>query len=209
VESVHGLRHFIVERIKTARQFLKAINHPVHQNDFVFHELDKHQNYDGFQTFFDQHINQHSIGLLSEAGLPCIADPGSQIVRYAHSQSVVIEPLSGSSSIFLALMASGCNGQNFKFNGYLALDHQERSKMIKNLENTAQATTQIFMEAPYRNNALIELLVKTLHPNTRLCVASEMETAHQLIISKSIKQWATLEYDFHKKPCIYIISSAH
>ena len=162
LKHTYAITHFIVEREKTARAFLKAIEHPTTQNDFVFVELDKHNNYEGFKRFFNEHIDSHSIGVLSEAGLPAIADPGSEVAKYAHSKGVRVVPLSGSSSIFLALMASGFNGQNFKFNGYLPIDSRDRMIALKEMEVRARKASQIFMEAPYRNNQFLEFLIKNL-----------------------------------------------
>ena len=162
LEHIYTIRHFIVERERTARAFLKAIDHPIAQNEFEFVELNKHDNYTGFKPFFDTHIQDFSIGMLSEAGLPAIADPGNEIVKYAHYKNVKVIPLSGSSSIFLALMASGFNGQNFQFNGYLPIDAKERMIALKEMEHRSRKTTQIFMEAPYRNNQFLEFLIKNL-----------------------------------------------
>ncbi|MEY2924716.1 MAG: hypothetical protein RLZZ337_1264, partial [Bacteroidota bacterium] len=131
LDAVYKITHFIVEREKTSRAFLKAIEHPASQDDFVFVELDKHNDYAGFKAFFNRYIDTHSIGVLSEAGLPAIADPGSEVVKYAHQKGVKVVPLAGSSSIFLALMASGFDGQHFEFSGYLPIDARERVQTLK------------------------------------------------------------------------------
>jgi len=140
LEETYKITHFIVEKEKTARAFLKAIEHPTHQNDFVFVELDKHNNYVGFKMFFHEHIEKCSIGVLSEAGLPAIADPGSEVARYAHTKGVPVVPLAGSSSLFLALMASGFNGQNFKFNGYLPIDSKDKLCVAVDIEKEGKET---------------------------------------------------------------------
>jgi len=207
IEHIYTIRHFIVERERTARAFLKAIDHPIAQNEFEFVELNKHDNYTGFKPFFDTHIQDFSIGMLSEAGLPAIADPGNEIVKYAHNKNVKVIPLSGSSSIFLALMASGFNGQNFQFNGYLPIDAKERMIALKDMEHRSRKTTQIFMEAPYRNNPFLEFLIKNLQHSTQLCVAVDLEKeGKETILSKPIKDWKPNEIELHKKPCIYLIS---
>jgi len=207
LEHIYTIRHFILERERTARAFLKAIDHPIAQNEFEFVELNKHDNYTGFKPFFDTHIQDFSIGLLSEAGLPAIADPGNEIVKYAHQKNVKVIPLSGSSSIFLALMASGFNGQNFQFNGYLPIDAKERMIALKDMEHRSRKTTQIFMEAPYRNNPFLEFLIKNLQHSTQLCVAVDLEKeGKETILSKPIKDWKPKEIELHKKPCIYLIS---
>ena len=206
LEYIYTLRHFIVEREKTARAFLKDIDHPVAQNEFKFVELNKHDNYAGFKSFFDSHIPNFSIGVLSEAGLPAVADPGNEIVKYAHLKNVKVVPLSGSSSIFLALMASGFNGQNFQFNGYLPIDAKERMIALKDMERRSRKAAQIFMEAPYRNNPFLEFLIKNLQHSTKLCVAVDLEKeGKETIISKPIKDWKPQEIQLHKKPCIFII----
>lgn len=206
LEETYKITHFIVEREKTARAFLKAIQHPTPQNEFVFMELDKHNNYAGFKAFFNDHITNHSIGVLSEAGLPAIADPGSEVAKYAHQKGVKVIPLAGSSSLFLALMASGFNGQNFKFNGYLPIDSRDRMIALKEMEVRSRKASQIFMEAPYRNNQFLEFLIKNLQNNTKLCVAVDIEKeGKETIISKSISQWKPREIELHKKPAIFII----
>ncbi|MBT8327810.1 MAG: SAM-dependent methyltransferase [Bacteroidia bacterium] len=206
LQKVYGIKHFIVEREKTSRAFLKAIGHPTPQDDFVFVELDKHNNYAGFKSFFNKNIEEYSIGLLSEAGLPAVADPGSEVVKYAHQKGVQVVPLSGSSSIFLALMASGMDGQNFAFNGYLPIDARERVHALKDLEVKSRKATQIFMEAPYRNNQFLEFLIKNLQNDTTLCVAVDIEKeGKETIISKQVKDWKIKEIELHKKPCIYLI----
>ena len=166
IEHVYSIRHFIVERERTARAFLKAIDHPISQNEFQFVELNKHDDYTGFKSFFDAHIYDFPIGVLSEAGLPAIADPGNEIVKYAHQKNINVIPLSGSSSIFLALMASGFNGQNFQFNGYLPIEARERMIALKEMENRSRKVTQIFMEAPYRNNQFLDFLIKVNNSNS-------------------------------------------
>ncbi len=206
LKHVYEIKHFIVEREKTARAFLKAIDHPTPQSDFEFAELDKHNNYIGFRSFFDKNIGS-SIGLLSEAGLPAIADPGSEVVKYAHKKGVQVVPLSGSSSIFLALMASGMDGQRFAFHGYLPIDARERVKKLKQLEVEARKSSQIFMEAPYRNNQFLDFLIKNLQNDTILCVAADIETKSEQIISKLVKDWKPSDVNLHKRPVIYIVKA--
>lgn len=207
IDHVHRITHFIVEREKTARAFLKAIEHPTPQSEFRIVELDKHNNYQGFRSFFDEHIPSHSIGLLSEAGLPAIADPGSEVVRYAHFKEVKVIPLAGSSSLFLALMASGMNGQEFAFHGYLPIDKQQRIKKLKDLESRARGASQIFIEAPYRNNDFMKFLLQHLNPATTLCVAADLETENEIIRSKPVAEWDKVKIDLHKRPAVYIIKT--
>lgn len=208
LDVIYTLNHFIVERERTARAFLKAIEHPVAQEDFVFCELNKHKGYSGYKEFFNEHIEENGIGLLSEAGLPAIADPGSEVVQFAHSKSVPVKPLAGSSSIFLALMASGMDGQHFEFNGYLPVENRERVKQLKELEQKSRKSTQIFMEAPYRNDQFLTFLIQNLQNTTRLCVAVDLEKeGKETIISKPVSQWQPKEILLHKKPCIYLIKA--
>lgn len=204
--QIYKLTHFIIERERTARAFLKAIKHPFAQDQFVFCELNKHDGYTGYKSFFNRHIGEYSIGLLSEAGLPAIADPGSEVVKYAHNEGINVKPLTGSSSIFLALMASGMDGQHFEFSGYLPVESRERVKRLKELEQKSRKSTQIFMEAPYRNNQFLELLIKNLLHTTTLCVAVDIEkSGKETIVSKRVKDWKIGELQLHKKPCIYLI----
>lgn len=205
LEQIYGLDHFIVEKEKTARAFLKSIGHPIVQSKLVIHELDKHHNYDGFQQFMQEHSKHTDIGLISEAGLPAVADPGAKMVAFAHHLGMKVMPLAGSSSIFLALMASGMNGQNFHFHGYLPIDRDERIKRLKELERQSNSCTQIFMEAPYRNNDFLAFLLNNLKADTRLCVACDLESGSELIISKKVKNWETANLNLHKRPCIYLI----
>jgi len=135
IQETYKITHFIVEKENTGCAFLMSIKHPTHQNDFVFVELYKHNNYVGLKIFFHDHIEKQSIGVLSEAGLPAIADPGSEVAKYAHTKGVKVIPLAGSSSLFLALMASGFNGQNFKFNGYIPLNSRDRMISMKYMYN--------------------------------------------------------------------------
>lgn len=208
LDTVYSLKHFIVERERTARAFLKAIEHPIPQDDFVFCELNKHKGYSGYKAFFNEHIDENSIGLLSEAGLPAVADPGSEVVQYAHTKGVLVKPLAGSSSIFLALMASGMDGQHFAFNGYLPVESRERVKRLKELEQMSRKSTQIFMEAPYRNDQFLTFLIQNLQNTTQLCVAVDLEKeGKETIISKPVSEWKPKEILLHKKPCIYLISS--
>ena len=159
------------------------------------------------EDFLPEILNGNNVGIISEAGLPCIADPGSRIVAFAHDFQIEVIPLVGPSSIFLALMASGLNGQNFVFHGYLPIDKKDREKKIKQLENNSKKfkQTQIFMETPYRNNQLLETLLKSCHNNTRLCIASDITLSTEKIKTKTIAEWKQIKVDIHKKPTIFLI----
>ncbi len=145
--------------------------------------------------------------MISDAGCPGIADPGSEIVRLAHENEIKVIPLVGPSSILLALMGSGMNGQNFKFNGYLPIEKNERKKKIKILENKSLVTTQIFMETPYRNNKFFSTLLSTLKPETKLCVACDLTLITEYIKTKKVKHWKSTKVDIHKRPTIFLIQS--
>ena len=159
------------------------------------------------QDFLPHILSGKDIGILSEAGAPCIADPGSQIVAYAHDFEIDVVPLVVPSSISLALMSSGMNGQNFAFTGYLPINKFERKNSIKELEKLMQKTgqTQIFIETPYRNNQLINTIIKTCNNNTKLCVASDITLPTENIITKTIREWKQIELNLHNKPTVFLI----
>jgi 16S rRNA (cytidine1402-2'-O)-methyltransferase len=206
LKAIYDLSYFVVEKERTARRFLKAIKHPTPQDQFVICELDKHQGYDNFRGYIDKNAPKNSIGLMSEAGMPCLADPGDKVVKYAHQIGMPVKPLTGSSSIILALIASGFGGQNFAFKGYLSVNEGEKIRQIKNMEKEALKETQIFIETPYRNNAFLETLIKHLKTGTYLCVACNIENEEkQQVISQPISKWKQTSYDFHKEPCVFVM----
>ena len=159
------------------------------------------------QTYLDVCENGVSVGLLSEAGVPAIADPGASIVKLAHEKNIKVVPLVGPSSILMAMMSSGMNGQNFAFNGYLPIDRGERKREIKDLEKLSgvKNQSQIFIETPYRNEKMLADLKATLNPNTSLCVAADITLATEYIKTLSIKNWTKEKPDLHKRPAIFII----
>lgn len=208
IDVVHGLDIFIAERAKTARHFLKALNTPVPFQSMTFYELNKRTIEDEKSTFLKDAINGKNVGLLSEAGCPGVADPGAFIVELAHKIGVEVVPFVGPSSILLAMMASGMNGQNFAFVGYLGVQKNDRVRDLKRLEQLVkkQNQTQIFIETPYRNMQLIEDMLKNLQPNTKLCIASELTLPTEYIKTKTISQWRKAKLpDLHKKPVIFLI----
>ena len=207
IDTIHQLTCFIVEREKTARAFLNTIEHPLPQADFTIHQLDKHNNYLSFHKFLDEQINKADVGLLSEAGLPAIADPGSELVAYAHKKSYPVIPLAGSSSLFLALMASGFNGQKFSFNGYLPIQKNDRIRALKDFERASRNHSQIFIEAPYRNDELLKVIKNTLQGSTQICIACDLESDSELIHSCAVSDLIPDQFDLHKRPCIFILMS--
>ena len=198
--------YYIVENEKTARRFIKRVSPNKSQSSLNIQVLNKYTQHEELQAFLEACDNGSDMGLLSEAGCPAIADPGSEIVKLAHYKNIRVIPLVGPSSIILALMSSGMNGQSFSFNGYLPIDKQERKAAIKQFEKLSNDfnQTQLFIETPYRNNALLEDLLKTLNPHTRLCVACDLTLPTEEISSMTINQWKSIKKDYHKRPSIFL-----
>jgi len=198
---------FIVENEKTARRFIKRVCPKKSQPDLILHPLNKFTDPGDIPSFLDSCMEGKIVGLLSEAGCPAIADPGADVVKIAHDKNIQVRPLVGPSSILLAMMGSGFNGQNFTFNGYLPIDKGERKATIKRLEKLSHDynQSQIFIETPYRNNKMLEDLSSTLHPNTNICVACDITLPTELIITKTAKYWSKNPVDLHKKPTIFVI----
>ena len=204
---IRRLKYFIVEETRSARRFLikAGIQTPIGELDFlIFNEHSKGQDLD---EYLAGAINGNDIGLLSEAGVPCVADPGSLIVRAAHEHGIRVVPLTGPSSILLALMASGFNGQNFAFLGYLPADKAVLNRKIKELEKIIfeKDQTQIFIETPYRNLQLFDALVRICRPETRLCLATDISGPSEVIKSLCIADWHGQKPDIHKKPTIFLL----
>lgn len=202
--------HYIVENEKTARAFIRRVLPSKRQEDLVFFTLNKFSDPAEYQGFLEPCRRGEPMGLLSEAGAPGIADPGAEIIAIAHEQGLRVVPLTGPSSIFMAMMASGLNGQNFAFNGYLPIDGAERKRKIRELEKLSlqQGQSQIFMETPYRNQKLLEELIRTCRPTTRLCLAREISTAEEFIKTAPLSWWRGNQPDLHKRPTIFIIDAS-
>jgi len=208
IEILHQLDFFIAERAKTARHFIKTTQPTKAFADLHFSELNKRTLPEELSTFLSPAENGNDIGLLSEAGCPGVADPGAEIVKMAHQKGIEVVPLVGPSSILLALMASGMNGQSFSFHGYLSPKKPELARDLKRLEQMAQRhkQTQIFIETPYRNMSMIEEALKTLSPKTQFCVAADISLESEFIFSKKIKDWHKTELpNLHKRPAIFLI----
>jgi len=206
-QIVHGLDIFIVEQVRTARRFLSKLKHPVDIDNIVFYELNKHTDESEVFSYLYDVSQGKSLGLLSEAGTPCIADPGAAVVKIAHELGMKIIPLVGPNSIILSLMASGFNGQNFAFHGYLPIDKSALSKKLKSIEQTAYKSdqTQIFIETPYRNNQMLTTILKVCSPGTMLCVATDLTLATETINTFSVSDWKRKKPDFHKRPSVFLI----
>lgn len=202
------LNIFIVEEIRTARRFLISAGIKIRIEEITFLEFNEHSDRNNLQQYLEPLLNGADTGLLSEAGVPCIADPGSIVVMAAHRHGIRVVPLTGPSSIVLALMASGFNGQNFTFHGYLPSDKKMRTKRIKEIERFIRTDnqTQIFIETPYRNLQLFEALVATCNPATLLCIASDISGSHEIIETREIRQWKTSKPAIHKVPAIFLLS---
>jgi 16S rRNA (cytidine1402-2'-O)-methyltransferase len=184
------LRHFIVEDIRSARRFLRLIDKEFPIDDTVFFELNEHTDISDIAGYLEPVYRGIDIGLLSEAGLPCIADPGAGIIALAHRKKITVTPLSGPSAILLALVASGLNGQNFTFNGYLPIKPDERIAKLRELEKkSGEGIAQIFMETPYRNQKLLETIINICHNDTLLCIAADISLPAESIRTMKISEW--------------------
>lgn len=204
---IEKLDYFIVENEKEARRFIKKITPEKKQSDLKIFPLNKNTKTEAMETYLNPCLEGNDMGLISDAGCPGIADPGATILQKAYPMNIRVKPLVGPSSILLAMMSSGLNGQNFAFNGYLPIDKNERKKTIKNLENKSSKLdqSQIFMETPYRNEKLLEDLKRVLDRETKLCIAYDLTQSSEFIKTMSIAKWNKTNISFHKKPAIFII----
>src|SRR5665647_932435 len=206
IDAVKDCQVIFAENERTARRFLKSICKEIVIDEyewFTIHKAEEEQ-----KNSFRQKIKEgKNIAIISEAGCPGIADPGQLLIELAQQLNVIVKPLVGPSSILLALMASGMNGQQFEFVGYLPIDINERVKAVKELELTSQKkhSTQIFIETPYRNNQLVETLLKTCKPTTKICIAAELTGTNEYVKTKTVADWKKEKTDFHKKPVIFLL----
>ena len=209
LEWLNTCHTFIVEELRTARRFLKKAGYIHAIDDTMFHLLNEHTTEADTAHYLDDCLKGENVGLLSEAGLPCVADPGMLVTRQAQRLGIDIMPLVGPSSLMLALMASGLNGQRFAFNGDLPVDKHERAQAIRRLEQRAlkEGQTQLFIEAPYRNNQMLESLANTLLPETRICVACDITLPTQYIRTFAARQWQRERQtiDLHKRNTVFLI----
>ena len=208
-EVINQIRHFIVEDIRNARRFLKKVNRETDIDSLTFMELNKHtpeMQKNGYLDYIQQGFD---VGIISEAGCPGVADPGAEMVKIAYRRGMTVVPLVGPSSILLALMASGMNGQSFAFTGYLPVKKPDRLKRIQQHERQAvqQKQSQIFMETPYRNNHLLNDLLATCQPGTSLCIAADITSESEMIRTRTIADWKKQKPDLEKKPVIFILGS--
>jgi len=206
-KAIENIDHYIVEHEKSARRFIKSVASKKQQNSLHIEEINKFTKPQEIPQMLEPCFNGFDVGIISDAGCPGIADPGAAVVEQAHQKGIKVVPLVGPSSILLALMASGFNGQNFAFNGYLPIDKVERKIKIKQLEKKSivENQSQLFIETPYRNNQMLESLVKTLQNTTDICVACDITLSTQYIRTAPVKQWKRIKVDLHKRPAIFII----
>ena len=208
--TINQISEYIVENEKTARKFLKQAGLTIPQSQLIIHDYGKHNRNADVKEFFTGLLAGKDAGLMSEAGCPGVADPGADIVAEAHRRGIKVVPLVGPSSILLALMASGFNGQSFTFHGYLPIDKMERSKRVKELEAQAErfSQTQLFIETPFRNDSLLAEVLKSCKANTRLCIACNLTAADELVQTKTIAEWKKQLPELHKKPTIFLLYKA-
>lgn len=209
LQLLNGCHTFIVEELRTARRFLKHVGYQQSIDETTFYILNEHTEPAEIGHYLDPIDKGEDVGLLSEAGLPCVADPGALVTRMAQSKCVEIVPLVGPSSLMLALMASGLNGQQFAFLGYLPVDRHQRAAAIRSIEQTAIRTgqTQIFIEAPYRNNQMLETLSDTCHPETLICVACDLTLTSQTVRTLTAAQWRKQRQNInlHKRNTVFLV----
>lgn len=209
--AIDFIDYYIVENEKTARKSIKIVHSEKKQSELKLFLLNKHTQTKEHLDFIKPLLEGHNVGLMSEAGCPGVADPGAVIVKIAHEKGIQVVPLVGPSSILLALMASGMNGQSFTFNGYLPIDKSEKKQAIKGLEKLSfdKNQSQLFIETPYRNNKLLEDILQTLQPNTLLCVACDITLPTEYIKTMTVNLWKKQKVDLHNRPCIFIIHKTY
>ncbi len=206
-EIINSLSYFIVENVRSARRFLKKCNPGIDIDALTFFELNKHTSPNDVASFLNPMQSGHSIGVVSEAGCPAIADPGADVVAIAQKSNYKVVPLVGPSSILMSLMASGFNGQSFAFHGYLPIDGAERSRKLKDLEARVynEEQTQIFIETPYRNNKMAQDILQHCKAQTKLCIAMNISCENEAIVTKTVGAWKGKLPNMHKQPCVFLI----
>ena len=205
--AIELIQNYIVENEKTARKFIKSVLPNKVQADLILSTLNKHTEIVEHNKMIQPCLDGINVGLMSEAGCPGVADPGAVIVKLAHEKGIQVIPLVGPSSILMAMMASGMNGQSFAFNGYLPIDKSDKKVALKNFEKVSQDKnqSQLFIETPYRNNKLVEDLLQTLQPNTHLCIATDISLPTEFIKTMRVTEWKKNLVDIHNRPTIFII----
>ena len=206
-EIIGGIRHFIVEDLRSARRFLRAVDPQFDIDGSQFFELNKHTSPQDISGYLRPLCDGKSMGVISEAGCPAVADPGADVVAIAQRKGLKVVPLVGPSSIILSVMASGFNGQSFAFNGYLPIKPEERAKKLRQLEQRiySEEQTQLFIETPYRNGKMIEDIIKNCRPTTKLCIAANLTCDDEYVRTKTVKEWKGHVPDLSKIPCIFLL----
>ena len=210
LEKLRGIRRYVVEETRTVRRYLSAAGLKGHIGGLEFRELNEHtapEEVESLLDMFSENGEPVDVGLISEAGLPAVADPGAQLVALCHQHGIQVVPLVGPSSLMLALMASGLNGQSFAFVGYLPAKTDERRKAIRDIEKRSAQfrQTEIFIETPYRNDSLMSDLLATPQPGTKLCIAADITLDGETIITRTVKGWRTSPVSIGKRPCVFLI----
>lgn len=202
-----NLRHFIVEDLRTARRYLRLLDRQMDIDNSQFMMLNKHTTPAQFSEYLKPLKAGHDVGIISEAGCPGVADPGAEVVKMAHEAGIRVVPMVGPSSILLAMMASGMNGQSFAFNGYIPIKKEDRLKAIRHLESRSRAEnqSQLFIETPFRNQYLANDILTACNPHTRLCIACNLTLPDEFVVTKTIQQWKGNLPDLNKKPTIFIL----
>ena len=204
---IQGIRHFIVEDIRSARRFLKKVDSSIDIDALTFYPLNKHTPMEAVASYLQPLQKGEPMGVISEAGCPAVADPGADVVAIAQQKGLKVVPLVGPSSILLSVMGSGFNGQTFAFNGYLPIEPPERAKKLKLLEQRVytEHQTQLFIETPYRNNKMLEDILHNCRPQTKLCIAANVTCEDEYICTRTIKEWKGKLPDLNKIPCIFLL----
>lgn len=206
-DIIRGIRHFIVEDVRSARRFLKKVDREIDIDGLTFYALNKHTSPNDIAGFLEPLMAGHSMGVISEAGCPAVADPGADVVAIAQRKNLKVVPLVGPSSIILSVMGSGFNGQSFAFHGYLPIESGERAKKLKALEQRVynEDQTQLFIETPYRNHKMIEEILQACRPQTKLCIAANITCEGEFIKTRTIKEWKGHIPELSKVPCIFLL----
>ena len=206
-EIIAGIRHFIVEDVRSARRFLRKVDSSFDIDGSTFYELNKHTSPEVVAGYLKPLQGGKPIGVISEAGCPAVADPGADVVAIAQRKGLKVVPLVGPSSIILSVMASGFNGQSFAFNGYLPIKADERAKKLRQLEQRIynEDQTQLFIETPYRNGKMLEDIIANCRPQTKLCIAANLTCADEFVQTRTVKEWKGRIPDLSKIPCIFLL----
>ena len=206
-EVIVNIKHFIVEDVRSARRFLKKVDASICIDELTFYPLNKHTSPEAISGYLSPLAEGHSMGVISEAGCPAVADPGADVVAIAQRRGLKVVPLVGPSSIILSVMGSGFNGQSFAFHGYLPIEPGERAKKLKTLEQRvyAESQTQLFIETPYRNHKMIEDILQNCRPQTKLCIAANITCEGEFIQTRTVKDWKGHIPELSKIPCIFLL----